>query len=62
MIAGFAMIPWPANYRRSGIMTFLCSHKGQMLQKDLGPKTGTIAPAITSYDPDKTWTPGYEVA
>lgn len=57
MIAGFAMIAWPADYRRSGIVMFLCSHNGQILQKDLGPKRGTIAPAITIYNPDKTWTP-----
>ena len=33
MIAGFAMIAWPADYRRSGIMTFQCGHNGQILEK-----------------------------
>lgn len=58
MIAGFALIAWPANYGQSGIMTFECSHHGQLLQKDLGPDTATIAAAtITRYDPDSTWRP-----
>ena len=57
MIAGFALIAWPADYGRSGIMTFECSHHGQILEKDLGPDTGNIAAAITQYDPDSTWLP-----
>ncbi|MFO1127663.1 MAG: DUF2950 domain-containing protein [Rhodospirillales bacterium] len=57
MIAGFALIAWPADYRRSGIMTFQCGHNGAILEKDLGPETAKIASAITAYDPDKTWAP-----
>ncbi len=60
MIAGFAMIAWPADHGRSGIMTFLCGHNGQILEKNLGPDTGKIAPAIQAFDPDKTWTPAEE--
>lgn len=55
MIAGFALIAWPSDHGRSGIMTFECSHHGQVLEKDLGPDTSKIAAAITQYDPDKTW-------
>jgi hypothetical protein len=57
MIAGFGLIAWPADYRRSGIMTFLCGHNGEILEKDLGPETAKLASAITVYDPDKTWAP-----
>lgn len=57
MIAGFAMIGWPADYGRSGIMTFLCGHNGQVLERDLGPNTGKTAAAINTFDPDKSWTP-----
>jgi len=57
MIAGFAMVAWPADYRRSGIMTFQCGHNGQILQKDLGSDTAKLAAAITSFNPDKTWVP-----
>jgi Protein of unknown function (DUF2950) len=37
------------------VMTFIVNHDGVVYQKDLGPKTGTIAKAIKKYDPDKTW-------
>ena len=57
MIAGFALVAWPADYGSSGFMTFECSHHGQVLDKDLGPETGKIAAAITQYDPDRTWQP-----
>jgi hypothetical protein len=57
MIAGFALIAWPADYGRSGIMTFECGHHGQVLEKDLGSNTGKSAAAITQYDPDSTWQP-----
>ena len=55
MIAGFAMVAWPADYGNSGIMTFLVSHQGKVLQKDLGEDTAVLAAAIQEYDPDDTW-------
>jgi hypothetical protein len=57
MIAGFGLISWPADYRRSGIMTFQCGHDGEILEKDLGPETAKLASAITTYDPDESWVP-----
>lgn len=56
MIAGFALIAWPADYGNSGIMTFMISHQGKLLQKDLGPDTEKVAAAIDAYDPDSSWT------
>jgi len=55
MIAGFAMIAWPAEYGESGIMSFIVNQQGRVYQKDLGPNTGKIAQKITEYDPDPTW-------
>jgi hypothetical protein len=55
MIGGFAAVAWPANYGVSGIQTFLVNHDGLVYQKDLGPETATLAAAITTFDPDKTW-------
>ncbi len=57
MIAGFAMVAWPADYDSSGIMTFVVSHQGKVFEKDLGEKTSDIAGAMDTYNPDKTWTP-----
>jgi hypothetical protein len=56
MIAGFALVAFPAEYRNTGVMTFLVSHHGKIYQKDLGPQTGAIAKAMQEYNPDATWT------
>jgi hypothetical protein len=56
MIAGFALIAWPAEYDHSGIMTFLVSHQGKVYEKDLGPDTAEVVAAISAYDPDASWT------
>lgn len=56
MTGGFAFIAYPAEYRNSGVMTFLIDHNGVIYQKDLGPKTADLAKAMTTFNPDKTWT------
>ena len=55
MRSGFAMMAWPADYGQSGVMTFLIAKDGVLREKDLGPDTGTLAPAIEAFDPDSTW-------
>ena len=57
MIGGFALVAWPAEYGVSGIKTFLVSYQGTVYEKDLRRMTGTLAPAITRFNPDKTWKP-----
>lgn len=57
MIAGFGLIAWPADYGNSGIMTFIISQQGRVYQRDLGPKTDKLAPAINAYDPGPGWSP-----
>ncbi len=56
LIAGFAMIAWPIDYGKTGVMTLIVNHYGDVYQKDLGPKTATLAAALSEYNPDKTWT------
>jgi hypothetical protein len=57
MIGGFALIAVPAEYRISGVNTFMVSYDGVVYQKDLGPDSLNIVKAIERYDPDKTWQP-----
>jgi len=57
MIAGFALVAWPAQWDDTGVMTFIVNQQGKVYQKNLGPKTAKIAAAMTTYDPDDTWTP-----
>jgi len=56
MIAGFALVAFPAEYESSGIMTFIVSHQGNVYQKDLGPNTKETARKMTKYNPDDSWT------
>ena len=56
-LTGFAMVAYPAEYRNSGIMTFLVGTDGVVYQKDLGEKTTEVAQAITEYDPSDGWRP-----
>ncbi|HVM49977.1 MAG TPA: DUF2950 domain-containing protein [Candidatus Acidoferrum sp.] len=55
MIGGFALVAWPAEYGESGIMTFIVNQQGRVYQKNLGPKTEKLAPAMKTYDPDPSW-------
>jgi hypothetical protein len=55
MTGGFAFVVYPAEYRSSGVMTFIVSRDGIVYQKDLGPKTALRAKTLTQHDPDPTW-------
>jgi hypothetical protein len=57
MIGGFALVAWPAEWNNTGVMTFIVSQQGKIFQKNLGKKTSTSAKAMTTYDPDESWTP-----
>jgi Protein of unknown function (DUF2950) len=57
MTGGYALVAWPAEYGRSGIMTFLVNAQGIVFQKNLGAQTAEAVNAITAYDPDTSWTP-----
>jgi hypothetical protein len=56
MIGGFALIAVPAEYRVTGVQTFIINHDGIVYQKDLGPNSINLAKQMERYDPDKTWT------
>jgi len=56
MVAGFAMVAFPANWGRSGVMTFIVNQQGKVYQKNLGPETTKIAQEMKSFNPDRTWT------
>jgi hypothetical protein len=52
---GFALIAYPAEYRNSGVMTFIVDNSGTVYQKDLGPDTTKLAIAVNVFDPDSSW-------
>lgn len=55
MTGGFAFIAYPAEYRNSGVMTFLVDQSGVVYQKDLGANTDKLASEMKAYNPDHTW-------
>jgi hypothetical protein len=55
MIGGFAMVAVPAEYRVTGVQTFIVSQQGIVYQKDLGPDSLTTVKKMELYNPDKTW-------
>jgi hypothetical protein len=57
MIGGFALAAAPAEYRVTGVQTFIVSHDGTVYQKDLGPDTLKAFATMVFYNPDKTWRP-----
>jgi hypothetical protein len=57
MIGGFALAAAPADYRVTGVQTFVVSHSGVVYQKDLGPDTLKLFSNLVLYNPDKTWRP-----
>jgi Protein of unknown function (DUF2950) len=60
MIGGFALVAAPADYRVTGVKTFLVSHEGVVYEKDLGKKTLEAFRAMEVFNPDKSWTPVQE--
>jgi hypothetical protein len=55
MTEGFAFVAYPAEYRSSGVMTFVVDQDGVVYEKDLGKKTAAHAKSMKEYNPDSTW-------
>jgi hypothetical protein len=55
MIGGFGLVAAPAEYRVTGVKTFIVGPDGVVYEKDLGPDTLKTFQAMDSYNPDKTW-------
>jgi hypothetical protein len=55
MTRGFGFVAYPAEYRSSGVMTFIVDQSGTIYEKDLGPNTTRLVETMTAYDPDSSW-------
>jgi hypothetical protein len=55
MIGGFALAAAPAEYRVTGVMTFIVGPDGVVYEKDLGADTLKMFQSMDKYNPDKTW-------
>ena len=57
MIGGFALAAAPAEYRVTGVKTFIVGPNGVVYEKDLGKDTLKTFETMDKYNPDKTWKP-----
>jgi hypothetical protein len=57
MIGGFALVAAPADYRKTGVMTFIVSNDGVVYQKDFGKATADEFKKMELFNPDNSWTP-----
>jgi hypothetical protein len=55
MIGGFALAAAPAEYRVTGVETFIVGPDGIVYEKDLGPDTLKAFESMDRYNPDKSW-------
>jgi hypothetical protein len=52
---GFALVAFPAEYGKSGVMTFIVDQSGIVYEKDLGEETAKLAGEIKTFNPDNSW-------
>jgi hypothetical protein len=57
MVAGFALVAYPAHWGASGVMTFIVNQSGKVYECNYGPESAELAEAITAFNPDAGWTP-----
>ena len=57
MVAGFALVAYPAHWGESGVMTFIVNQWGRVYERNLGADSAEIAAAMTEFDPDSDWSP-----
>jgi hypothetical protein len=55
LIGGFAVVAYPLTYGVSGVKAFIVNHDNVIYEKDLGPDSSKIGAAMTTYNPDSTW-------
>jgi hypothetical protein len=57
MVRGFALVAWPVQYGKTGVMSFIVNQDGTVFERDLGAKSAQVAMAMTTFNPDEGWKP-----
>ncbi|WP_153101636.1 DUF2950 domain-containing protein [Paraburkholderia hayleyella] len=52
---GYALVAWPVEYGKTGVMSFIVNQDGQLYQKNLGPRSARAAAMLKAFDPDSSW-------
>lgn len=57
MVAGFAMVAFPAEYGKTGVMTFIVNQNGTIYEKDLGAQSTSLGAKMRVFNPGPGWKP-----
>ena len=57
MIGGFALAAAPAQYRVTGVKSFMVGSNGIVYEKDLGPDSLKAFQSLDRFNPDSSWQP-----
>jgi len=55
MLAGFAMVAYPAEPGSSGVMTFIVNQNGRIYERNLGKDSARLGAKLAAFDPDAGW-------
>jgi hypothetical protein len=55
MTGGFAFLAYPADYRSSGVMTFLVTQNDVVYETDLGPNTANVVKGMATWKRTSNW-------
>jgi hypothetical protein len=55
LTGGFALVAYPVQWGKSGIMTFIVNQDGKVYERNFEEKTGQVAPRMKRYNPDENW-------
>jgi hypothetical protein len=55
MSGGFAFVAYPAEYRSSGVMTFIVGEDGIVFENYLGKKSESLAKSMREFNPTPAW-------
>lgn len=52
---GFALLAWPVEWQKTGVMSFMVNQDDRIYQADLGSNTATQAAATKQFSPNAPW-------
>jgi len=57
LVSGYALVAWPVQYGKTGVMSFIVNQNGTVYERDLGPQSAQLARGLKSFDPADGWKP-----
>lgn len=57
MVGGVALVAWPVEYGKTGVMSFIVNHDGTVFERDLGDESEKVARAMKAFNPEEGWKP-----